>query len=126
MRIALLILFTIFISSCSGEKRYAASEMWQMAYAKDPTIELVLVTDPARRILCENYQVTGCIAGSGKRIKVRLIELIAIEFATEKDARNAAKAYDQYYARNWFFDEVKGEPVLEDFIKKVYDAKNPK
>lgn len=100
--------------------------MWHMAYEKDPTIELVLVTDPAKRILCENYQVKGCISGSGKRIKVRLIELIAIEFTSEKAAREAALVYDQYYARNWLFDEVKGEPVLEDFIKNVYNAKNPK
>ncbi|WP_127717385.1 hypothetical protein [Halobacteriovorax sp. HLS] len=124
MKIALFFLLLIF-SSCSKDLKYPASEMWSLAYKKDPSIELILVTDPARRILCENYKVKGCIVGSGKRIKVRLVELIAIEFESEKDAKAAAKAYDQYYARNWFFDDVKGEPVLEDFVKSVYDAKNP-
>lgn len=96
-----------------------------MAQAKDPNIELIIVTDPARRILCENYHVKGCIKGTGKRIKIRLVELIAIEFDTEANARAAALAYNQYYARNWFFDDVNGEPVLESFVKEVYDAKIP-
>jgi hypothetical protein len=125
MKIALFFLFLISSISCSKEVKYSASEMWKLAYTKDPSIELVLVTDPAKRILCENYEVKGCVFGSGKRIKVRLIELIAIEFASEEDAKNAAKYYNQYYARNWFFDDVKGEPVLESFIKDVYGAKNP-
>lgn len=126
MKIALFFLFLITSLSCSKEVRYSASEMWKLAYAKDPSIELILVTEPARRILCENYNVDGCIKGSGKRIKVRLVELIAIEFTSETKAREAAKFYNQYYARNWFFDEVKGEPVLEDFIENAYGAKNPK
>ncbi|OUR99922.1 hypothetical protein A9Q84_02510 [Halobacteriovorax marinus] len=119
------ILFLLF-SSCSKEQKFTSSDMWKLAVKKDPSIELILLTDPAKRVLCENYQVDGCIIGSGKRIKVRLIELMAMEFDSEENARKAALAYDQYYARNWFFDEVKGEPVLESFIKEVYGAKNPK
>lgn len=121
----LLLTILLSLSSCSKEKRYSASEMWKMAQAKDPNIELIIVTDPARRILCENYHVKGCIKGTGKRIKIRLVELIAIEFDTEANARAAALAYNQYYARNWFFDDVNGEPVLESFVKEVYDAKIP-
>ncbi|WP_044557516.1 hypothetical protein [Halobacteriovorax marinus] len=118
------ILFLTLLS-CSKEERYSASQMWKMAQAKEPNIELVIIKDPARRILCENYHVDGCIKGSGKRIKVRLVELIAIEFESEKQARQAAKTYNQYYARNWFFDDVSGEPVLEDFVKDVFKASNP-
>lgn len=120
-------IFTILLTllSCSKEERYSASQMWKMAYAKDPSIELVIVNDPAKRILCENYNVSGCIKGSGKRIKVRLVDLIAIEFDTTENAKAAAKAYNQYYARNWFFDDVSGEPVLESFITEVFGAKNP-
>jgi len=99
--------------------------MWRMAQTKDPNIELIIVTDPTKRILCENYKAKGCIKGSGKRIKVRLVDLIAIEFDTEENAKEAARTYNQYYAKNWFFDDVRGEPVLESFIKEVYDAKNP-
>lgn len=119
-------IFILLFSSCSKEVKYSASDMWGMAYKKDPTIELLIITDPKKRVLCENYNVTGCIPGSGKRIKVRLVELMAMEFDTEENARKAAISYDQYYAKNWFFDEVKGEPVLESFIKEVYNAKNPK
>ncbi|PIK16134.1 hypothetical protein [Halobacteriovorax sp. JY17] len=122
--ISILSLFILI--SCSKEERYSASQMWKMAQTKDPNIELVIITDPAKRILCENYHVKGCIRGSGKRIKLRLVDLIAIEFDTEENARAAALTYNQYYARNWFFDDVKGEPVLENFVKEVFDAKNPK
>ncbi len=121
----LLLTILLSITSCSEEKRYSASQMWRMAQTKDPNIELIIVTDPTKRILCENYKAKGCIKGSGKRIKVRLVDLIAIEFDTEENAKEAARTYNQYYAKNWFFDDVRGEPVLESFIKEVYDAKNP-
>ena len=119
------ILFLLTLISCSKEERFSASQMWKMAQKKDKNIELIIITDPAKRILCENYQAKGCIKGSGKRIKLRLVDLIAIEFDTEANAKAAAVSYDQYYAKNWFFDDVKGEPVLESFVKEVYGAKNP-
>ena len=115
----------ILLSSCTKNLKYTSSDMWKMVQKKDPSIELLLLSDPAKRVLCENYQVSGCIVGSGKRIQVRMVELMAMEFDSEENARKAALSYDQYYARNWFFDEGKGEPVLENFIKEVYDAKNP-
>ena len=124
MRKILLFLFLI-ISSCSDDKIYTEREMWNMAKEEDPTVELVGIPNHEihRRILCSQYKVEGCIPNSGRRIKVRLVELIVIGFETEEQAKKAADLYGQYYARNWLFDDVAGEPVLESFVKKVYNAK---
>ena len=46
-----------------------------------------------------------------------------MEFETEEAAKAEAKRLNQYYVRNWLFDEAMNEPVLESFIKKVYNAK---
>ena len=120
--IFLLALFLLF--SCTDEPKYGGRELYSMAQEVDPTIELVPITDPAKRILCQNYG-PGCIEGSGKRVKVRRVELIVVEFKDIKSAKAEALRLNQYYARNWLFDDVKGEPVLESFVKKVYQASNP-
>ena len=48
-----------------------------------------------------------------------------VHFDSEEHARQAAFAIDQFYIRNWVFDDVAGEPVLEDFVKKAFNAKRP-
>ena len=118
----------IFVSSCScqkEEKTYSPTEMWGIAKDADPSIELVPITDPEKRVLCENYPAPGCIEGSGKRILVSKVELLTIQYETVEQARNAAFQIDQWHAGNWLFDDVTNEPVLESFVQKVFDAKRP-
>jgi hypothetical protein len=103
--------------------------MWKMAVKKEPSIELVFVADTPegrlRRITCQAYPREGCIAGSGKRIKVRLVELIVLQYENQKSACMAALKVGQWYARNWIFDDVTNEPVLEDFVQKVFKGTKP-
>lgn len=103
--------------------------MWKMAKEKDPGLELVFLSDTpegrSRRILCENYRTEGCVVGSGKRMKVRLVEVIVLQYERPIQACLAAVAINQWYARNWLFDDVTNEPVLMDFAKNVFDAKKP-
>lgn len=103
--------------------------MWKMAVKKEPSIELVFVADTPegrlRRITCRAYPSEGCVSGSGKRIKVRLVELIVLQYEKKVSACLAALKINQWYARNWIFDDVTNEPVLEDFVKKVFEAKKP-
>jgi hypothetical protein len=96
-----------------------------MATKFDPKVEEVRVTDPSKSLNCSMFP-EGCIANSPKRFKVRLVEMIVVQYHSNSGACEAAKRLDQYYIRNWLFDDVKGEPVLEDFVKKVYKAENPK
>lgn len=119
---------SIALTSCScskEEKTYSPTEMWLIAQKADPSIVLVPITDPAKRVLCENYPPNGCIDGSGKRILVSKVELLTIQYESVQQARAAAFELDQWHGGNWLFDDVTNEPVLESFVQKVFDAKRP-
>ncbi len=49
-----------------------------------------------------------------------------LEFETETQARNEALRLNQYYSRNYLFDKVEGEPILEDLVLIKFHAQNPK
>ncbi len=130
--ILILILSATFLSGCSCSKKeetWGQVEMWKMALSKEPSIELVFLSDTpdgrSRRVLCGQYSQDGCVEGSGKRIKVRMVEILVLQFEKQKQACLAALAINQWYARNWLFDDVTNEPVLIDFVKNVFSAKKP-
>jgi hypothetical protein len=58
-------------------------------------------------------------------VKLKNLDFIAVEFNTEAEAKYAAKKIRGYYVRNWVFDDVTGEPILEEFVSRVLDAKKP-
>jgi len=129
MKVFMPLIFCLVLTSCScsnEEPRYSTTQMWQMAQGVDDTIFLVPIPnhEAHRRILCENYG-PGCIEGSGRRIHVRKVELIAIEFENTSAAEKEALRLNQWHARNWFFDDVTNEPVLESFVKTAFGAVNP-
>lgn len=116
-----------FIISCSKKEQvYTPQEMFFMAYEFDNSIEEVRIaaSEVEKSLKCSQYP-EGCIEGSPKRFKIRLVEMIVVQYFSEKKACLAALALNQYYIRNWLFDDVKKEPVLESFVKEVYKAQNP-
>ena len=124
-RVIVLTLLTLLIfTSCSESETYTPMNMFQMAYDFDKSIEEVRVKDKSESIRCNSYP-KGCIPLSPKRFKIRMVEMIVVQYHSKKGACQAAKKLDQYYIRNWLLDDVKGEPVLEDFVKTVYKAENP-
>lgn len=60
-----------------------------------------------------------------KTLRFNRLVFFAIAFETENEARSEAKRLNQYYARNWLFDRVEGEPVLEDYVITAFKAQNP-
>ncbi|MDH5580479.1 MAG: hypothetical protein OEY33_01100 [Bdellovibrionales bacterium] len=56
------------------------------------------------------------------KIKVRLVDFLLIEFESEAQAMNMARQTKSYIFHNWVFDDVAGEPVLEDFVQKAFNA----
>lgn len=122
MRLLLVASLIILTASCSSENSWSEMDVYKMAVAEDPAVELILPKDLDSGIQCGNY-TDGCLRG--KMARVRKVILTVVEFETEAQAREAAFQIDQYYARNWVFDEVSGEPVLESFVTKVYGAKRP-
>lgn len=127
MRIICCAIFLI-VSCTKKEETWGPIAMWNHAKSKDPSIELVAIPNHEghRRILCSDYPKAGCVVGSGKRVKVRLVELIVLQYETVKHACLAARGLGQWYARNWLLDDVTKEPVLESFVKDVFNAKRPK
>ena len=124
-----ILLFSAFGCSSDDELILGPTDMWYKAKDFDPSTELVFLSDTpegrARRVLCENYRSEGCVDGSGKRIKVRLVELLVIQYETSQQACLAALEIGQWYAFNWLFDDVSGEPVLEDYVLKAFAGKKP-
>lgn len=126
MKILIILISVSLLASCSKEEKVMSSqEMWFKALEFDSSIELVPIPNHAteKRVLCENYHTEGCVVGSGKRIKVRLVEMPVIQFESPEQACKAAKQINQWYAYNWLFDQVTEEPVLESFIQDAFQAK---
>lgn len=127
----LLYFFTLLIfvlSSCSKDNTLGPKEMWAMATKVESNIELVAIPnhETERRVLCSHYYPEGCIPGSGKRIKVRLVELLVIQYEKEEQACEAAKRIGEWYFANWLFDDVTNEPVLESYVVEAFNAIKPK
>lgn len=96
--------------------------MWNMALKEDPNAELIIPEHIDKGIKCSDYG-PGCL--SGRMAKVMMVTLVALEFETMAFARQEAYRIDQFYSKNWVFDDVTDEPILEDFVRKVYNAKRP-
>ncbi len=115
--------FTLLILLCCTKNSYTKKEIWEMAKEEDPKLQLILPSDQFPAVNCIDYKF-DCMYGM--RVIVLGIHMIVVRFETEKGARDASLRLDAYYKYNWLFDEVTGEPVLEDFVKKVFDAKRPR
>ena len=119
-------LLVVSMSSCTGKGRWSATEMWFMAVEEDPNVKQIPIPahEQHRRVLCTSYGL-GCVPGSGKRIELKGVEIVVVEFENEEFAKKEAYRLNQMYARNWLFDEVMKEPVVKSFIKRVYCAEDP-
>ncbi|MEC7278202.1 MAG: hypothetical protein VXV96_17905 [Bdellovibrionota bacterium] len=133
MRVITTTLLLFILASCSCKKEevlWSQLDMWKMAYEFDKTIEVVPIPDTPegalKRVLCSNYRTEGCTIGTGKRIKIRLVEILVLRYDSARNACLAALEIGQWHAKNWLFDDVTNEPVLIDFVQKVFDAKKPK
>jgi hypothetical protein len=117
------VLFFIFLfMSCTKELRYSKEEIYAKAKAADASATFILPKSMAEGVSCGDYP-EGCI--SGHIVQVQKLDFIAVEFATEDQAKFAAKKVRGYYVRNWLFDDVTGEPVLEKFVMQSLEAKKP-
>lgn len=120
----LVFIMLFFVCSCFCEKdgRHTKTQMIRVAQDFDPAVKFKLGKSITDVIPCIDYG-SSCI--SVHRMLVRKVTMVAVEFKTENDARLVAKRLNQYYWKNWVFDDVMGEPVLEDFIVKAYNVKKP-
>lgn len=117
-----LLLLSILAASCTKELKYNKEELLKMARAADSSVTLILPDKLTGAVFCTDYP-TGCL--SAHIVRVQNLHLIAVEFESEKQAEFAAKKIRGFYLRNWVFDDVRGEPVLEAFVTEKLQAKSP-
>lgn len=118
----ILISLSILSAACTKELKYSKEELLKTAQAADASVTYILPKSIAEGVTCADYS-DGCM--SAHIVKVRGLEMIAVEFMTEEEAKLAAKKIRALYSRNWIFDDVTGEPLLEEFFTKYLDAKKP-
>lgn len=116
------LIFAALLTSCAKEIKYSKEELFAKAKAADPSTTLILPNSMTEGISCSNYP-EGCLAGH--IVQIQNLDMIAVEFATEEQAKFAAKKMRGYYARNWLLDDVTGEPTLERFVSESLEAKVP-
>lgn len=118
-----LILTLILISCSSKDKNLLETDLWARAYKVEPGIVVVLPKELGQEVVvCSDYP-KGCTRG--RQIRVKNVAMNVVEFENEKLAQRAAIILKQYYHRNWIFDDVSGEPILEEFVKKAFNAVKP-
>lgn len=113
---------SILSASCTKEVKYTKEALLAMAQKADPSVTVVLPRSINEGVQCNEYS-EGCI--SAHIVKVKNLDMIAVEFTTENEAIFAAKKFRGYYTRNWLLDDVMGEPVLEKFVVEKLEAKKP-
>lgn len=116
------ILLSILAASCTKEVKYTKEALLAKAQESDPTVTVILPRSITEGVQCSDYS-EGCI--SAHIVKIKNLEMIAVEFNTESEAIFAAKKFRGYYSKNWLFDDVTGEPVLEKFVVEKLEAKKP-
>ncbi len=128
LKTILLGLSCLFLLSCE-KTTYSEIELLELTKKVEPSFDfmtdLLKPKDMESGVKCENYggEAAGCIYG--KRVKVRKVVFIILKFKSQELAAKKAQELELYYKYNWVFDEVAGEPVLEDFVVKAYGAIPP-
>jgi hypothetical protein len=117
-----LLFLSILAASCTKELKYTKEALLKKAQAVDPSVTVVLPRTMAEGVTCSEYSA-GC--QSAHIVRIKQLDLIAVEFTSEAEALYAAKKFKGYYVRNWLLDDVRGEPILEQFVTKHLKAKKP-
>lgn len=128
MKFLSIAFFISFVSvSCSKEDpKWTSFDLTnKMLEMPNGAHEVVMTEENTPISQCVGYG-QRCIVQTGKIFKVGIVTFIAVEFASTQDAWFAARELQQFYSRNWLFDDVRGEPSLEAFVKERFEARMPR
>lgn len=126
MSMKFLLLFLLLCSCTDKEDLIGRLQLFEQGMSYDDSVKLVLADELGKGPICEGRDGElpygqGCLKISV--VKVGLLELRCIEFDSVKNAKKEAKRLNEYFFKNWVFDEVNGEPPLESFVKNAFGAR---
>jgi hypothetical protein len=125
MKIIFVLLLTLLISIACSKKdesaglKYTTEEFDKLAHAASSVNPVGVNAIPFF-----DYS-PGVNKANSKTLVVERLKFYAVEFESEILAHDEAVRLNQYYSRNYLFDRVEGEPLLEDYIIETFKAKNP-
>lgn len=117
----LLIISFLFLSACKEEVKFSKEDLYAKAKAIDATTTFILPKGISDGPSCADY-AEGCLATH--IVQIQKLDLIAVEYPSEEQAKYAAKKVDGYFVGNWMLDDVTGEPTLMRFAD-LLKAKKP-
>lgn len=83
-------------------------------------MEIKIGTIDKALVSCGEYKFPCKI---GYLVVIKNLELKALYYESQDEAVESARFLKSYRARNWVFDDVVGEPILERFIVRHLKAK---
>lgn len=112
----------LFVSCSCSEKKpiWTKEQMLGFAREADPNMKIKIGDLSKTLVDCRDYTP---VCRTGYRVVIKNLMFNALEYNKPEDALVAAKRIRGYYSRNWVFDEVRGEPVLERIIKNNLKGK---
>ena len=108
----------MLLGGCTA-KNVEQYELINMGKKVDPDFHLVLPGINDVPVSCVPYG-TGCQLGI--RVQHKFLSFLMINYAEPEQAQRAAAHLGQYYYKNWLFDQVAGEKILEEFVQAAYQA----
>jgi len=114
MKILIPLLFIFISCSNDGEvPNISRDKMLAMARLADPTMRIKVGSIDKALVDCKEY-VHRC--RTGYMVVIKNLEMKALYYENQKSALASAKRLKAFYYRNWVFEDVRGEPILERFV----------
>lgn len=122
MRITFLIFLSSFLLSCSDELPNM-DQLQLLSFIRELESDVKVMVPPSLDkplVFCYEYK-PACL--QGYKVKIKGLEVSALYYEDQSNAKKSAKSVRGYLFRNWVFDQVRDEPILERFFENKVKAK---
>jgi hypothetical protein len=126
LKFFIVLINLLLMFSCTNKSELITRlEIYELGKKYDESIKLVLAEEIGGGPICEGRDGEVPYGKGCQRvfvIQIAGLELRCIEFNSLESAKLEASKIQEYYYKNWVFDEVVGEPPLESFVTNAFGA----
>lgn len=126
MKVRLLLIFALFLAFACSKKQVEVEAIYTEEEFTKITHSLTSVNAVKENAIPFHEYSSKVNQVNSKAFIFNKLLFFAIAFNSVEDARNEALRMNQYYSKNFMFDQVEGEPLLEDLVISTFKATNPK